>query len=596
MIALRKVTLALGGPPLLDQATLEILPGERISLIGRNGAGKSTLLRLLTGEVLPDSGEVYKVADCRLAVLPQDVPSDRPGTVRSLVHSALLEALPHTADWEADSKVERLLEAMQLPPDVPFNDLSAGKKRRSLLAACCVADPDILLLDEPTNHLDIEAIAALEAFLSGFRGALLFITHDRAFLRKLSTRIVDLDRGKLISWDCDYDTYLVRKEEWLEAEARQQAVFDKKLSEEEAWLRQGVKARRTRNEGRKRALLAMRGQFRERRQRTGTVRMQIEQAERSGAKVIAADKVCFSYGADPLVQDFNWVIERGDKLGLVGPNGVGKTTFLKLLLGQLQPSSGTLTHGTGLQVAYFDQMREALDETAIVRDAVADGNEVVEINGARKHVVGYLQDFLFSSDRIRGPVANLSGGERNRLLLARLFARPFNVLVMDEPTNDLDLETVDLLEEMLADFQGTLLLVSHDRAFLNNVTTGILVFEGQGVITPVSGGYDDYELYRQRTQTQAVVTAPNKAAVRQAKPRKMLNREVRELETLPADIERLEQEQAAITAQLADPLFLRDRASEISGLQNRLHLIEEQVLEKFTRWEELEALRESCGG
>ncbi|MCD8482891.1 MAG: ATP-binding cassette domain-containing protein [Verrucomicrobia bacterium] len=597
MISLRKVTFALGGPPLLEEASLEIAPGERISLIGRNGAGKSTLLRLLSGELLPDSGEVYRSPDCRLAVLPQDVPSDRPGTVEALVHDALMQAAPHTADWQADIQVTRLLEQMQLPAGDCFNDLSAGKKRRALLAACCISDPDILLLDEPTNHLDIEAIAALETFLSGFRGALLFITHDRAFLRKLSTRIVDLDRGKLISWDCDYDTYLNRKDEWLEAESRQQAVFDKKLSEEEAWLRQGIKARRTRNEGRKRALLAMREQYRQRRQRTGSVRLQLEQAEQSGAKVLSADNLRFAYDHHLLVKDFNWVLERGDKIGLVGPNGVGKTTFLRLLLGQLQPNSGSITQGTALRIAYFDQMREALDDNATVRDAVADGNEVVEINGARKHVVGYLQDFLFTPDRIRGPVRNLSGGERNRLLLARLFTRPFNVLVMDEPTNDLDLETVDLLEELLADFQGTLLLVSHDRAFLNNVTTALLVFEGQGMITPVSGGYDDYLLYLQRKQdtlVQQQEQAVEKTPVRQAKARKMLNREVRELEALPLEIEQLEQEQAAITTKLADPEFLRSNAAEIAALQDRLHAIEDIVLNKFTRWEELENLRISC--
>jgi len=486
-LTLRKVSIGFGGPhPLLDEVSLVLSEGERACIVGRNGAGKSTLLRIAAGTLAPDSGEVYHPAHVRVAYLPQEIPDNLAGTVAELVHAGLREAEQH--DWEAERRVERLLQDMALPAGQRFEALSAGMKRRVLLARELAGAPDVLLLDEPTNHLDIAAIAWIEQLLKGFRGAVLFITHDRAFLRNVATRILDLDRGTLTSWDCDYPTYLVRKEEWLEAEARQWAVFDKKLSQEEAWIRQGVKARRTRNEGRVRALKRLREEHRARRQRTGSVRLQIEEASRSGVKVIAAEEASVAFDGRTVIDRFSDVVERGDKIGIVGPNGAGKSTLLKLLLGRIEPTSGSVEHGTGLQVAYFDQTRAQLVETETVQQAIGGGREYIEVNGGRKHVIGYLGDFLFPPDRARSPVSMLSGGERNRLLLARLFTEPFNVLVMDEPTNDLDLETLELLEELLANYAGTLLLVSHDRAFLDNVVTDLLVLEGDGQVRAFVGG------------------------------------------------------------------------------------------------------------
>ncbi|MCC5806804.1 MAG: ATP-binding cassette domain-containing protein [Opitutales bacterium] len=591
LVSLRNIRLSLGGPALLDDAGLEIFPGERVCLIGRNGAGKSTLLRILAGETPFDSGERHQPDDTAIAFLPQEVPDALPGTVEDVLRAG---ADPAMADWEAEARLGQVLEDMRLEGSPPFTTLSAGMKRRALLGRCLMGAPGLLLLDEPTNHLDIEAVGWMETFLAGFPGALLFVTHDRAFLNKLSTRILDLDRGRLISWDCDYTTYLRRKEEWLEAEARQNEVFDKKLRQEEAWLRQGIKARRTRNEGRKRALLAMREEHRQRRAREGSARMGVTQAARSGARVIRVQGISFGFGGDaPVIDGLDLEIERGDRVGIVGPNGVGKSTLLRLLLGELKPRSGEVTHGTKLEIAYFDQLRNRLDDDAPVRDAVADGQETIEINGKRKHVVGYLEEFLFSRERIRGPVRNLSGGERNRLLLARLFTRPCNVLVMDEPTNDLDMETLELLEDLLADFAGTVLVVSHDRAFLDNVTTDLLVMEGDGRVLQIAGGYADYELYKKRSAPPPPGAARQKSrpAARASKPRKFLNRERWELERLPREIEELEAEQQQLTESLADPGTYRDRPEAVEQTRERLREIEESILGKFTRWEELEALR-----
>ncbi len=589
LVSLRNIRLSLGGPPLLDDAGLEVYPGERVCLIGRNGTGKSTLLRILAGEIPFDSGERHQPADTVIGYLPQEVPDSLPGSVEDVLRAG---AGPDLADWELEARLDKVLGDMRLEGAPPFTTLSAGMKRRALLARCLMRGPDLLLLDEPTNHLDIEAIGWMETFLAGYPGALLFVTHDRAFLNKLSTRIVDIDRGKLISWDCDYGTYLRRKEEWLDAEARQNEVFDKKLRQEEAWLRQGIKARRTRNEGRKRALLDMREAHRKRRAREGSARMGVTEAARSGALVIRATEVSFDYGGAQVIDGLDLEIERGDRVGIVGPNGVGKSTLLRILLGELTPRTGEVTHGTKLEIAYFDQLRNRLDDDATVRDAVADGQESIEINGKRKHVVGYLEEFLFTRDRIRGPVGNLSGGERNRLLLARLFTRPCNVLVMDEPTNDLDMETLELLEDLLADFGGTVLLVSHDRAFLDNVTTDLLVMEGNGTVLPIAGGYADYELHKKRAAPPPPAPAARKSSpVRAPKPRKFLNRERRELESLPREIEDLEAEQQQLTESLADPGTYRERPDAVEEARERLRDIEESILGKFTRWEELEALR-----
>ncbi len=598
LLSLRNTTYSPGGPPLLDNISLEIFPRERVCLIGRNGSGKTTLLKLLMGELKADAGERFQPAAVQVAALPQDVPTDLAGSIEQLLEAGA-EGL-HLADWEVDARIHQILEEMELSPTASYADLSIGMKRRALLGRCLVQKPDLLLLDEPTNHLDIEAIAWMENYLlNSFSGALLFITHDRAFLQSLATRILDLDRGNLTSWDCDYRTYLERKEAWLEGEARQEAIFDKKLAQEEAWLRRGIKARRTRNEGRKRALMAKREERSKRREREGTARMQIGSAGRSGALVINVRDVSFAYDNKPIIQGLNFEIERGAKVGIIGPNGAGKSTLLHLLLGELQPQEGTITHGTKLQIAWFDQLRSRLNDDATVRDAVADGQETVQINGQNKHVVGYLEDFLFSRDRIRGPVRNLSGGERNRLLLARLFTQPCNVLVMDEPTNDLDMETLDLLEDLLVEFDGTLLVVSHDRAFLDNVATDLLVMEGNGHVLPIAGGYEDYQLYRKRLvpqQRPAPPPASAPVAQRQPKAAKLLNRERWELERLPREIEALEGEQGALTEKLGKPETYRDDPDFVPRARQRLHQIEESILEKFARWEALDQRRKAFEG
>ncbi|MGE9294773.1 MAG: ATP-binding cassette domain-containing protein, partial [Puniceicoccales bacterium] len=463
-----------------------------------------------------------------------------------------------------------------------------------------VTEPGVLLLDEPTNHLDIDAIAWMETFLPKFRGALLFITHDRAFLQNVASRILDLERGQLISWDCDYKTYLERKQAWLDAEARQRAEFDKKLAKEEVWIRRGIEARRTRNEGRVRALFKMRDEHRSRRERQGSVNLAVEEADRSGLKVIAAEDVSFAYGERAVVKDFSSLIRRGDKVGIVGGNGAGKTTLVRLLLGKLAPQTGEVKLGTNLEIAYFDQMREQLDPEMRVVDAIAHGRDEVTINGQRRHVLGYLGDFLFSPDRARGPVKALSGGERNRLLLARLFTKPFNLLVMDEPTNDLDLETLELLEERLLEYSGTLLLVSHDRAFLDNVVTELFVLDGSGKVQELVGGYTDYLALRKKSSAAPKATAEAKADKPKGKPpqaRKFLNRERWEWERLPGEIEELEKEQSQLAEKLGDPSLYQDgSAADLAKIQARLEVIEADILVKYERWEELDTLKTELGG
>lgn len=592
MISLSKVSLSYGGPPLLDGVSLEIRSGEKVCLVGRNGTGKSSLLKVISGEVPPDAGLINRPSENAVSVLPQTVPEAREGSIEDLLMQAMEDLT--LEDWEREARLDKTLRSMQLDAEKAFNDLSAGMKRRVLLGTCVIREPELLLLDEPTNHLDIESIRWLESFLQAYNGAILFVTHDRVFLQKLATRILDLDRGQLSNWDCDYATYLERKDVWLEAEAKQRAVFDKKLSQEEAWIRQGIKARRTRNEGRVRALQKMRLEHRERRQRSGQVSLNIDQAARSGAKVIEAEGLSFGYGDTPLVKDLDCEILRGDKVGIVGPNGAGKTTLIRLLLGKIQPDAGSVKLGTKLEVAYFDQLRDQIDETASVFDNIADGNEMVEVNGKPRHVMSYLKDFLFAPDRARGPVTNLSGGERNRLLLARLFTRPFNLLVMDEPTNDLDMETLDLLEELLQEYAGTLLLVSHDRAFLNNVVTELLVIEGEGRVRSVVGGYDDYLAFQQRTAaktTLAKAAADDKGGRKRQKGRKFLNRERWELERIPEEIEALESESEQLATALGDPANFQNKPDFGAETKARIDEIEEELLQKYTRWEELEQLR-----
>jgi ATP-binding cassette subfamily F protein uup len=601
LVSLLDVSLSFGGAPLLDRVNLQIDRGERVCLVGRNGAGKSTLMKVVNGELNPDEGQVFRQPGAIFSTLRQEVPVGLTGTVRTVVEGEGGAYEEHN-DWERHDRVERLLEDMKLPVDTPFADLSAGQKRRVLLARGLVEAPQLLLLDEPTNHLDLESIQWLEEFLLNWGGALLFVTHDRAFLRRLSTRIVEVDRGKLIGWPCDYDTFLTRKQAVLEAEEIERAKFDKKLAQEEVWIRRGVKAQRSRAQNRIHALEKMRTERAERRSRTGTAKITAQEADRSGFKVISCEGAGFRYEDRWIIRDLTTRIERGDKVGIVGPNGAGKTTLLRLLLGELAPQVGTIEQGTRLEVVYFDQLRAQLDETMRVQDAVADGNATVTINGRTRHVISYLEDFLFEPTRARTPIKALSGGERNRLLLARLFTKPCNVLVLDEPTNDLDAETLELLEDLLVEFNGTVLLVSHDRAFLNEVCTSLLVFEGDGKISDYTGGYDDWqkekairakeaanaaeaEKNRARAASEAV-TAGGDATAKKAK--KLNNKERAELEALPAKIETLETEQAAMTAQLADPVFFKKAGPEVGKATSRLHEIEAELAKAYARWSELE--------
>lgn len=594
LLSLLDVSIGFGGPPLLDRTNLQIDRGERVCLVGRNGAGKSTLMKVIAGELAPDEGQVFLQPGEQIALLRQEVPEGVEGTVRQIVQGP--EEAEHLHDWEREMRIDSLIEQIELDPAAPFSQLSAGLKRRVMLAQRLVDDPALLLLDEPTNHLDIESIAWLEQFLLSFPGALLFVTHDRMFLRRVATRILELDRGVITGWACDYDTFLQRKEALLEAEVRQQAVFDKKLAQEEAWLRRGVKARRTRNEGRVRALKSMREQRQARRGQTGTAAMALQDSTTSGTKVIEAENISFRYDKEPVIEDFSTLIVRGDKVGIVGPNGAGKSTLLRILLGRLPPQHGSLKLGTKLEIAYFDQLREQLDEEKTVQENVALGGETVTVNGKSRHVISYLQDFLFSPDRARSPVKSLSGGERNRLLLARLFTQPANLLVLDEPTNDLDAETLELLEDLLVEYSGTLLLVSHDRAFLNNVVTSLIVFEGNGRVEEYVGGYDDY--LRQRpakspAPAKSRTTAPKASpAGRREKARRLSNREKRELEELPKLIEKLEQEQQQISEALADPVLYSGGGATVADKRTRLQELESQLARTFARWEELEQLQE----
>ena len=626
LLSFHAVDFSVGGPRLLEQVDLAIEPNERVCIVGRNGAGKSTLLRLMSGEASPDDGEVRRHGS-RVASLPQDVPADVRGPVYDVVAEGLGELgaqlaryhhITHDGDaidmdelgrlqtaidagqgWQLEQRVEEVISRLDLPGEAMFESLSGGMKRRVLLGRALAAAPDLLLLDEPTNHLDIESIAWLEEFLKSFAGSVVFVTHDRAFLRGLATRIVEIDRGQVTSWPGDYDNYLRRREERLHAEAQANALFDRKLAQEEVWIRQGIKARRTRNEGRVTALKAMRRERAQRRELSGNVQLAAAQAAKSGRRVFEAKGVDFAYGDRALVRDFSTIIQRGDKVGLIGPNGAGKTTVLKLLLGDLQPQAGEVRQGTNLEIAFFDQLRGALREDWSALDNVSEGREFIEINGSRKHALGYLQDFLFSPERARAPITKLSGGERNRLLLAKLFARPSNVLVMDEPTNDLDVETLELLEEMLGEYPGTLILVSHDRDFLDNVVTSSLVMEGHGRVGEYVGGYSDW--LRQRpaaaTSTPAAKLTPQVAptpapastsAPAAATRRKLGFKEQRELEQLPALIETLEAQVAEATARIASPELYREGSERVLAANHELSGLQARLDAAYARWNELD--------
>ena len=583
--------MAYGHLPLLDQASFRIDARERVSIIGRNGTGKSTLLQIVGGDVAPQSGEVWHEPGLRIGRLPQDALVAEDREVFAVVAEGLASTV--TDSWQVDQQVRMTLSRLQIPADATMDRLSGGWKRRVVLARALVGEPDLLLLDEPTNHLDIETMRWLEDWLADYAGTVLFVTHDRVFLQALATRIVELDRGRLTSWPGNYATFLRRKEESLAVEAAQDARFDKRLAEEEAWLRQGIKARRTRNEGRVRALLAMREERAARRSQIGSVRFQTEISERSGQMVLEVERVSKSFdGRAFVVRDFSARVMRGDRVGLIGANGSGKTTLLKLLIGELDPDDGEVRRGANVQIAYYDQQREQLDPERTVWETVADGLETVTIDGATQHVFGYLRDFLFPPERAQSPVRALSGGERNRLLLARLFARPFNVLVMDEPTNDLDIETLELLEERLATWPGTLLLVSHDRAFIDHVVTSTLVFEGDGQVQEYIGGYEDW--LRQR---RSVVSGSSRTPVVSGfsrtrsvtSPRKPSYKEQLELEQLPARIEALEVEQRQLQAAVSDANFYKKPAGEIHETLGRLEELETLLLDAYTRWDALDS-------
>jgi ATP-binding cassette subfamily F protein uup len=620
LLSLRDITVAFDHPPLLDRVNLHIERGERVCLVGRNGTGKTTLMKIIMGEMAPDAGEVARERGSVFSSLPQEVPEDIHGSIFDVVAEGLgergrllteyhrlsaklacgdtsiitrLEEVQHDIDagdsWNLHREVERVISHMRLSPDARCEELSAGQRRRTLLARALVSKPDLLLLDEPTNHLDIEAIGWLERYLETYGGTLFFVTHDRMFMRKLATRIVDLDRGKLQSWACDYNTYCERAEAALAAEASQRAEFEKKLAKEEVWLRQGVKARRTRNEGRVRALLGMREYKRSLRQRMGSIHLEAQEVARSGKLVMEIEGVTFGYGAAPIVRDFSTTVMRGDKIGIIGNNGSGKTTLLKLLLGELAPQSGSVRHGTQLQIAYFDQLRSQLREDKTVQENVCDGSPFVTIGERKRHIIGYLEDFLFPPERSRSPVSVLSGGERNRLLLAKLFTIPANVLVLDEPTNDLDVETLDLLEELLVDFQGTVLLVSHDREFLNNVVTSTIALEGEGKAREYIGGYDDW--LRQRPEMRETIEKAKQERPKTAQPKtpskKLGFNEKRELEALPAHIEELESEKRQLNDSLSDPLVYSD-AARVFSITARMATIEDELSGAYARWTELE--------
>ena len=629
LLTLRDIKLGFGGPNLLNSLNLQIEPRERLCLLGRNGEGKSTLMKLIGGMIKADEGSIESKQGLKTAYLTQEIPENMEGSVYDIVSSGLegvgevlknyhhvsleladdyseekmeeLSRIQHELEaldgWSLSQQVETTISLLDLPMDDEFSALSGGLKRRVLLAKALVTEPDLLLLDEPTNHLDIESIQWLEEFLLNWKGSLLFVTHDRSFLQKLATRIIELDRGKLSSWPGGYENYLLRKQEALENEDKENALFDKRLAQEEVWIRQGIKARRTRNEGRVRALKALRSERMERRDQKGQVNMQVSAQERSGKRVIEVENISYSYGEKLIVKNFSTVITRGDRIGILGPNGVGKSTLIKLMLGELVADKGKVEQGTKLDVAYFDQFRSELDLTKSVRENLAEGTDNIEVAGRTKHVMSYLSDFLFSPDRANSPVSTLSGGERNRLMLAKLFAKPFNLLVMDEPTNDLDVDTLELLEELLMQYEATLILVSHDRAFLDNVVTSTLVFEGDGQVNEYIGGYEDWLRQsaidmKKKTETAKIpekkpVKQPLKSETKTAK--KLSYKEQREIEQLPLLIEELDSELTELTENMAEPTFYQQDKESISAVTQRLADIEQELKAAYERWEALEA-------
>lgn len=618
LISCQRLHIAFGGPPVLEDANLQLERGERVGLLGRNGEGKSTLLKIIAGEVGPDAGEVVKDSGVRVSLVAQQVPEDVHGSALEVIQSGVSDAVSDAGS--EDHHAERLCSLLHLDADQRFSDLSGGQQRRALLAKALVCDPDVLLLDEPTNHLDLDHIDQLEKILLRFHGSVIFITHDRTFLQRIATRIIELDRGRLTSWNCDYPTFVKRKDELLANEEKEWDLFDQKLAKEEVWIRRGIKARRTRNEGRVRALEQLRRDRAARRERPGQVRLQVEEGGRSSKKIVEVKQATFGYEATgvsgsiettgkleftggvevspaPAIRNFSSTIYRGDKVGIIGPNGCGKTTLLNLLIGDLTPQEGTVKHGARLEIAYFDQHRDQLDPNATLADAVADGNEYVVLGDERKHIYGYLEGFLFPSDTAQRPVWTLSGGERNRLLLAKLFTQPANVLVLDEPTNDLDTDTLELLESLLLDYTGTALMVSHDRTFLDNLCTSTLVFEGEGTFREYVGGYSDWQrtLAAQESEESAATGGNGKRRASKTKPRaddgkpkKLSYKERQEWTALPGQIEELEQELHELQQRLSDPGFFRGDPGEIRTVSQRVGEIPEEIDRAFERWGELD--------
>ncbi|OHB59103.1 MAG: ABC transporter ATP-binding protein [Planctomycetes bacterium GWF2_42_9] len=629
VIGIQDVSIGFGGRPLLENINLQFEAGERICLLGRNGVGKTSFMKLITGSVIPEKGTISFKPKISITCLTQDVPNNLKGTVFELVSEGLgqcghllseyhivshqlaldhenqsllkkLEDLQHEIDskdaWQMDKYVADIIQNMELDGDVQAENLSAGMKRRALLAQALVRQPDVLLLDEPTNHLDIQTVTWIEEFLQQYKGTLVFVSHDRMFVNKLATRILEFDRGLVTNYSCDYDTFLARRDIANEAREAEEALFDKKLASEEVWIRKGIKARRTRNEGRVRALKSMRQQRKERREQIGNVQIQLQQVQQSGRLVIDAKDISFSYDSNkPLISNFTTTIMRGDRVGIIGPNGCGKTTLLKILLQQIEPQSGSVRQGTNLEIAYFDQLHAELDYGKCVYENIAGGNKTIEINGARRNIVGYLKDFLFTADQCLSPLLNLSGGERNRLLLARLFTLPSNLLIMDEPTNDLDMETLDLLEEVLLDYSGTILIVSHDRQFLNNVVTSIIAMEGDGVVNEYVGGYDDW--VRQKKAKDKSVLPENKTVTETKPPeekikvRKLSNKEKQELNALPNSIEKMENELHKLHETMADPSFYKKSQTEIAATGAKADELRKLLDNAYARWQQLEALK-----
>jgi ATP-binding cassette subfamily F protein uup len=630
LLRLHNIALSYGHLPLLAGVDFQVDSGERVCLVGRNGAGKSTLFRIITGEAIPDNGEIWRAETLRVAHLEQEVPPDSDQTIFQVVAAGLGElgsllaeyhqitrdpgaAAPSSLQrmaqlqsrieardgWNINQKVETVLTRLNLPETKLLSDCSGGTRRQVMLARALVSAPDLLLLDEPTNHLDINAITWLEKYLLNYSGAIIFITHDRTFVRRLATRIVELDRGSLMSFPGNFDAYLTKKDELLMIEERASAKFDKKLAEEEAWIRQGVRARRTRNEGRVRALQALRQEKARRLETQGSARFGIDAGAMSGKLVVDVRKISFRYAEETIIRDLSTRIQRGDRIGIIGPNGSGKSTLLKLILGELQPTGGEVVLGTRLQLAYFDQHRRMLETGKTVRENMSD-SDYVTVRGRSRHVVGYLKDFLFPAQRIDSPVGALSGGERNRLLLAKIFTQPANMMVLDEPTNDLDVDTLELLEELLSEYDGTLLLVSHDRTFLDNVVTSTLVFEGDGKFVEYAGGYDDWERYQRKIpetppqrQARAAAQPASSRSLRDDGPRKLTYKEQRELELLPGRIEALEKEQSDLHARMGDGEFYRQPGATITAALERLDFLKQELEASYQRWQDLESIRGS---